>query len=424
MALLLMVVLLFLFVVVGKRVCKEWISPVYLCGTFWLTYTLFSYFFMRKLYHFSILGIAWINISVWAMLLFEQIGKRKSRSTTQVSESPNSISNISWIYLKLCCFLGFLAFIYQVSLYGFSFSSFTSLDALATMNNTIAVARYTGNSITNIVTQILLIFVYAAPACGGFAFVYAESLKDKIWALVTFVPGFFMVLFTNTKAVIIGVVILWASAYLVSYYFRHKAAPKINIRVFLIVSIIGVILFSFLFLSMVLRIGEISENSINDVINKFKIYAFGSVQSFDWWCGNEYKPTYRFGVMTYLGIADFVGLAQKVQGVYTAYAGTSSNVFTVFRGIIEDYGYWGGIIYLAIKSFLGGMAWRTVCGGKRISVLSLSYLVSEIFFLLYGFIISPWTYMSYISAVVVFVGYLITARNKNIYIVWGRKVLL
>lgn len=60
---------------------------------------------------------------------------------------------------------------------------------------------------------------------------------------------------------------------------------------------------------------------------------------------------YSFGAMTFLGISNVLGVVQRVQGVYTALLGTSSNVYTVFRGIVEDFGIIGGIIFISLQGF-------------------------------------------------------------------------
>lgn len=411
-----MIISLIAFAFLGKRLRQEWSSPIYLSGIFWMLYNLVSYVFMHDLYSFSMVGIAWINIAFWIMLFAENFGDKVVKKSRYMSSDAVVLSNQSWLYLKGCCVLGLVAFLYQVSLYGFRLSSFTSLSALATMNNTVAVARYSGNGVVNELSQILLIFVYAAPACGGFAFIYAEKTSQKLWAVITMLPSILMVLFTNAKAVLIGAVIIWISSYLISYFLKYKHAPVIKLKLLLLVMGIFALFFAFLFFSMTLRMGEISTKTIGMAQRKLSIYAFGSVQSFDWWCANAYDANYKFGTATYLGIANMLGLAKRTQGVYTSYVGTASNVFTVFRGVIEDFGFLLGILYLSAKALLCGWCFSRIRHLQRIPVFSAVFLMEEMFFLIFGAFVSPWTYMSYIFAVIMFAGYLLTARSRNIRI--------
>lgn len=53
-----MVVSLIMFALLGIRLRKEWSSPIYLSGIFWMFYTLVSYASMREIYAFSMVGIA------------------------------------------------------------------------------------------------------------------------------------------------------------------------------------------------------------------------------------------------------------------------------------------------------------------------------------------------------------------------------
>lgn len=58
MELVIMVVSLIMFALLGIRLRKEWSSPIYLSGIFWMFYTLVSYASMREIYAFSMVGIA------------------------------------------------------------------------------------------------------------------------------------------------------------------------------------------------------------------------------------------------------------------------------------------------------------------------------------------------------------------------------
>ena len=419
-----MVASLVAFVTFGKKLRKEWCSPIYLSGVFWMIYTLVSYISMWNFFPFSFFGITWIDVAFWIMLFAENIGDRKANDANAAVYEITILSNQSWFYLKVCCVLGLVAFLYQISLYGFNLDSFTSLDTLATMNNTVAVARYSGNGVVNGMTQILLIFVYAAPACGGFALVHAEKMLQKVWAVVSMLPSVLMVLFTNTKAVLIGAAILWCSTYLIAYFLKYKHAPIVKPKLVLAAFGIFTVFFCFLFFSMTLRMGEISAVTLATAQKKLSIYAFGEVQSFDWWCANAYDADYKFGTATYLGIANILGLAKKTQGVYTSFPGTSSNVFTVFRGVIEDFGFVLGLLYLAAKALLCGVCFNRVRNSKHIPIFSVVFLMAEMFFLFFGAFVSPWTYMSYILAIFMFAGYLAAATSRNVRIVFGKKVLL
>ena len=410
-----------LFIAIGKKICAIWNSPVYMCGIFWIFYVLISYVLMHKRYSFGMLGIAWIYIVIFIMFIAEHMGKSVF-SITELQNNENIwISDQSWTYLKICSILGILAFFYQIKLYGFRLNNFISIDSLAHMNNLVAVARYSGKGIVNSLTQLLLIFVYAAPACGGFSTVYADTTEKKIWSYGSLIPSILLVLFLNTKAVIIGAGILWVSTFLISYYLKYKRSPDIKVKNILILLIIGGIFFLFMIVSMILRMGEVSQYSFMIAQRKIIVWIFGEVQSFDWWCSNVRILDYKFGAATYLGLANTLGIAEKIQGVYTSYSGTASNVYTAFRGVIEDYGYLFGAVYLFIKAFVGGCCFSYIGQATSIKVFSIVYLVAELFFLLFGAFVSPWTYMSYILAMVFFGIYLIVASMSNIKFVFGRR---
>lgn len=60
-------------------------------------------------------------------------------------------------------------------------------------------------------------------------------MQQKLWAVDTMLPSILMMLFTNTKAVVIGAAILWISAYLVSYYLKYRHAPVVRLKIIVLV---------------------------------------------------------------------------------------------------------------------------------------------------------------------------------------------
>lgn len=173
--------------------------------------------------------------------------------------------------------------------------------------------------------------------------------------------------------------------------------------------------FCLLIFSMMLRIGEINSSTLSVVLQKFIIYAFGDVQSFDTWISTYYKPSdgMSLGAQTFLGISNLIGVAVKTQGVYSSLPGTASNVYTAFRGVVSDFGIIGGIVFTSILGFFIGASIKTI----RDSIMprfSIFFVVQGIFFFIFGMFVSPWTYLSYILAVFVFYFYLLIGLRRKI----------
>ena len=280
-----------------------------------------------------------------------------------------------------------------------------------------AIQRYSGGNINNPIMQILLTFVYAAPLCGGYAFVYSENKLHKIISILTFIPSLMSLLITNTKAVLIASVFLWASSFLVGYLDKYKKLPKISEIVNIKTIIILAGIFLILYTSMVLRTGKINKDIINIVNTKFKIYALGQVFSFDnWFLNNAFNTEHTLGQYTFFGIFDALGLAVRNQGVFSEFtynlAGNGTNIYTVFRGIISDFGILGGLIFFIVTGIFSGYSLKKISQGRKKAIISRLILTSTYFFVFYSILISPWTYNSQILAFIVFGFYLFLSWRK------------
>lgn len=137
------------------------------------------------------------------------------------------------------------------------------------------------------------------------------------------------------------------------------------------------------------------------------------MQSFDIWLSDYFRSSIlSYGKLTYLGIADALGLAERIQGVYTSLNETSSNVYTAFRGVISDFGIFGGLIYTSLHGLFLGMAVNTIYN-SALPRFSIFYSVQCIFFFAFGMFVSPWTYLSFIAAAIIFWIFIHVALRKE-----------
>ncbi len=215
----------------------------------------------------------------------------------------------------------------------------------------------------------------------------------------------------NTKAGMIGSLLLFLSSYIIGYYSHYKTWIHFKFKTLLIVFIGFSAFLSMMLFSMMLRIGSVDAYTFYIVMQKIVIYAFGNVQSFDIWLSRFYEiGNNTFGAMTFLGVADTLGVIERIQGVYTDLLGTSSNVFTVFRGIISDFGIIGGTLFVMLQGFFLRIAANSIHDSSN-PYFSVSVASSIVFFFTFGMFISPWTYLSFILAFCIFMVYVSIAYH-------------
>ena len=299
--------------------------------------------------------------------------------------------------------------LYSITLHGFTLQALLDMREILEMNKGISEDRYAGADYTDMFNQFFLIFCYAAPLFGGFCYRMVDKLTKTVCVL-TLIPGMFIALTQSMKLGMITGFILWFTGYLIcsfSYGLSLRIKPKS-----LLFSILGLAgFFGILFISMVFRTGEVSERAILEISQKFIAYALGQFHCFDMWYTTHEPAPYALGTKTFLGISNILGLEERTQGVYTefyqigqnGYFGIS-NIFTIFRSLVEDFGEAGTLFIL----FLMGIA--TTISLKSLLSHHMVYLnqvcISAAYaYLMWSFATSFFAYTSYLA--MFFVAYFI-----------------
>ncbi len=301
--------------------------------------------------------------------------------------------------------LGFIYAVQSVSKYGFSLKSFFDVDTLLQMNNKIATARYDGSAeSTGILNQVLLSFTYVAPMAGGCFYPYAVSKTDKLVCFVTFIPELIVLLSQNLKAGFVACIIFWLSGFLVS---KIRIQGKIRIpfatliKAGLIICVVVLVLMS----TMVFRTGKIDDQTFGIVQRKFINYLFGHVGAIDYWINNNMlQSQLTLGGQTFIGITRYLGFSDRSQGIYIDnYVGTdlSTNVFTYFRGIYQDFGLIGSIIFFLTLGIVMGYAYKRLIHRYSGRPFAETILVVTYSFSLFVFV-SIFSYASFLVAFALF----------------------
>lgn len=411
------IIMLIILLFIVKLMSKNCLNPYFIMSIIWSVFILMGLIVFKSEVNWNYIGLIWIILACLLFMTGNIIGMSMTKNCMLKNNENIKVSNISWKFILICITIGLLRCAIEIKLNGFSFKNILDINTLFEINSEMAYKRYNGESINNPIMQVLLIFVYAAPLCGGYGFVYSENKYHKIICISTFIPTLINLLITNTKAGMIASVLLWISSFMVGYLEKHKQGPKLNKILNIKNVILVVIILMILYLSMILRIGRVNTEVINIVNNKFKIYSLGHIFAFDnWFFYDAFKTDYTLGGYTFLAIFNTLGLAVRNQGVFNDITynltGNGTNVYTVFRGIISDFGVVGGLIFFMIIGLFSGYSFKKVSQGKKKTISSRLILTATYFFIFFSMIVSPWTYNSYILAFVIFALYLLICWKK------------
>lgn len=341
--------------------------------------------------------------------------ERLSTSSSEIYFSQKKASKILILFIAL----GFLYPIRIIISHGYRIESLFNFNQLLEVNNGLSVSRYVDDVKTSFVDQILNIFSSLCPLLGGFYYLAFNKSKDKYLAISTVLPQLFGGLTQGVKMGIITTTFLWFTGYILCSFLINRKI-RINFKTFLLFILGGFALISVLALSMMFRIGTFDLDTFYVVAQKFISYAFGHLPAFDAWFSKQsfFDSEYTLGGKMFFGITNYLGIMHREQGLYQdlttiAIDGSETNVYSVFRLVIDDFGIFGSILFYFIFGFISQKIYKNV-RLKNNYVFYTMILAGVYFFIFWSFVTSVFVYMTYIAMLVLFmfVVKFSTAKNK------------
>jgi len=252
-----------------------------------------------------------------------------------------------------------------------------SLVGLLRLGNLLSIMRYTGVEDVPGLVRVFLYWTFSAALLGGMLAAVAETLPRR---LLSVLPLFL--------AVAGGIVVASRSGFLLSGVmwvagfwavrvctsggtydvFRVKWIAGITVTV---VGLIGLSV-ALLWLRAGIWRRLVVEVFVTTTVGDF----FGSVSAFSTWLavGDPVSPA--LGAFTFAGPFDFFGLAPRLQGIYgtavTFPSGLTSNIYTLFRGLIQDFGLAGAWGACLVGGAVSTIAYRQCVAGRVQWVVPLS----------------------------------------------------
>lgn len=267
----------------------------------------------------------------------------------------------------------------------------------------------------NIVNQALGITSMLISMLGGLRFVLVK--EKRVTSFIVFIYPLINMLYSTQKLGIIVTTFYFLIGMLVGLLYQNKTIRlKAVWRLFkkywfIIPAFAGLFVVSF-----IIRFGQFSVEVVRDSFRKLFTYAFGSVQCFNAWLSTYTQAEYGLGINTFMGIPHALGLIDRVAGLYdelyTVGVG-NTNVFLAFRPLIEDYGIYGGLVFLLGLGLISGLSFDTF--KRRKTLFSFFGLAITYLYFIYSIITSPYIYLN-ISAS--FIMYCIAVK---LYVLLGGK---
>lgn len=276
---------------------------------------------------------------------------------------------------------------------------------LSRLSATLSRARYEGDRLDRI-TMLCLTMNYLACFIGGNLLAVVQPTIKKLVCLSPLLSLLLFTIISTSRAVLLFGLVCFISVHLlnIARHSKYKNVPVKWLIGGLGIAFFGLVIFVF---SQAQRMGidVVHGGGISFVFNYLKVWFAGNISSFCIWYDQSMgiiEPSW--GKSTFAGMAEWMGLGERKLGIYdTAYDVSGkmefSNVFTLFRFLIDDFGWITTFFFLNCAGFIAGKLYDHHLSGSRIATALLAGIMIELNF---SFITSILAYNSVLIAFLLF----------------------
>lgn len=418
-----------------KRHIGHYMHPSIIFSLLWFFYTIipltiFIFVPINPIAIFYIL-ICTVAFSVPALFFNWQIAfQLNGKKIKNKILFDNKFLNISLI---LSFILSVIFTVLNLMSYGYDLYSIL-FDLLKTSGD---YAKYRGNGYyaSNTLGSTAILCIYLSAVLGGIIYVGKEGrLQNLKIIFLALTPSIFYMLIQSSKLIFfysIGfflVATIIRKAYFENYtLFKRETLIKTATLSIIVVPLLAI---SILSREHYNDIDDYSK-SVSLIFSTLMDYAFAQIFAFadffSYMIGmnseiNYSDDVYSYGLYTFTFIFDMIGSVKGIPpGLYEesySYNGLiSTNIFTIFRGLIHDFGILGSIFYLLLLGMAANFTFYTFLKNKKpwISFAVLIILVEYCFgsYLLSMFMARYMFLLGIVIYFMLFINNLIYCKNKK-----------
>lgn len=366
----------------------------------------------------SVWSILAACFAVYAGTLVAGSGLLVGRSMTTGKDSRDSFSGeavgfhlfglreVVFFFIVLGLF-GSVISIWQA---GGGLASFLSIKGIARMGHEFSVLRYSGQYSPSLIAQFFRAFVYCAPLFGGLLFLVPPRTNRWI-ALMSLLPAVTMGVAHTTRSTIVFAGIFWMASYFSGQVVINKGPVRLFTKARVIASVfLSGFLVTITVILQIFRGGGylISYNLLLRTFLRLRVLFCGHLAAYSsWFQGSGYGFNIpRAGAFSFAGLFNLLGLHDREIGLYIeafqVSTGHFTNVYTLFRGLIEDFTVMGALVVLFIIGIIAGRSYSRLQEGQ---LLYLPLLAGFYALTLWSSVTSVFNYNSVIAAWFLFTGY-------------------
>lgn len=393
--------------VVSWRVERSWIAPSTVWPIAWGLYAAAAIPYMAEPLDF-VPGLLWILLNCTVFLA----GALLSRGFTFSQACGSGDLHNRFPFLRSIVAVLALAGIASVAIavrsLGFSVVDLLSFQGLARMSAQSRAVFFFGDAEQGGLARVLLVLAYTGPLFGGLSFAVATRWMQRVTALVPLVAITLVGIVYGSRMGVLFGGSFWVAAFLVGRLLDAADRPGTGTRLFFLV---GGLSFGLLAgLSTVIQFIRyfVGSQKAGDLI---LADPFGFLAAWATWFRESggAEGGLAAGFYSFERISRMLGFDRPAFPAIDV-GFTTSNVYTVFRALIQDYGTFGSLIVVLAIGFVGSLAYRAVVAGRATWLAALAMVYA---FMFTGMALSVFSYAGPTVGATFFVAYIVVVGRPR-----------
>lgn len=350
-------------------------------------------------------GLVFVLGAGLSMALGAELARRRLGPTGASGSPSRSLPGLPWL-IAGSTVLGVIAVALVLQSKGRGLDVFLSPAALRHTAHEFSVARYSEGWQEPVLARVLVTAMYLGPLLSG-VLVAARSTRSRWLSLLALVPGGMMAAVLTTKASLVLPVVFIVASYLASRL-ALGAPPTLKARQSVVLFGLAIAGAATLVLIQMGRYAYTTPTQAVTVATLLMSQLFPYLGVFSNWFqqGGWHTLHPSWGAYSLAGVFDLLHLSVRPSGLYTDQAmvnGAPYNVYTVFRGVIEDFTVPGAIAVFGLVGYAAEVAYHRVRLGDFRSV---AVLAAFFVFTMWSFVVDIFIYNTVLLACVLLAFYL------------------
>jgi len=353
-----------------RRYVGTWLFPACIFGLFWFGYTFIPlavlFWVPADPYAIAFILLCTLAFSIgslpfdWKTAFKRNARKRETAALVYGNSFLKAVFYVSTLTSLVFLILNSLA--QGISLHDLLFDLYASAAAYADL-------RFSEDLNGYIIERLSVVCMYLGVILGGFLFPCTRTKAERrLIVVLSFLPPIFVAITQSAKWHLFLCIVFFYAGLLVYRasvgtlrLFENDSIRSLTLYMAILIPIVAIS-----FLSRGLYTIEDNDVLLTTIIQRNASYAFGHIYAFsDWFgfiMGRQSELVYphegaTHGFYTFATLFKLMG-SDKVlpQGMFDEYYSygdlLTTNIFTMFRGLILDFGFTGSMLFMLTTSLL------------------------------------------------------------------------